>query len=104
LAEAYQNIGCRAQKIMAFERPSGRYVRIRIFFELPDEVNRMYEKPEIGFFNGYTGKGKEHARVEHGDWRSFSLARGQELAQLFPDTSPSKQNYPENYGQRTSGI
>lgn len=97
LAEAYQNIGFVAIKNhgLSQDLQNRLYGSIKDFFSLPDEVKSKYEKPEIGFQRGYTGKGKEHAKGRNtGDLKEFYHV-GQELAGI-PDSDPIKAEYPEN--------
>jgi isopenicillin N synthase-like dioxygenase len=97
LAEAYQNIGFVAIKNHGLSKDlqDRLYGSIKEFFSLPDQVKLRYEKPEIGFQRGYTGKGKEHAKGRNtGDLKEFYHV-GQELVTI-PDTDPIKAEYPEN--------
>jgi isopenicillin N synthase-like dioxygenase len=97
LGDAYQNIGFVAIKGHGLnqELQEKLYTTIKQFFSLPDDVKAMYEKPEIGFQRGYTGKGKEHAKGRNtGDLKEFYHV-GQELANI-PDSDPIKAEYPEN--------
>jgi isopenicillin N synthase-like dioxygenase len=97
LGEAYQNIGFVAIKNHGLSRElqDRLYQSIKSFFALPDSVKSTYEKPEIGFQRGYTGKGKEHAKGRNtGDLKEFYHV-GQEL-DLIPDSDPAKSEYPGN--------
>ncbi len=97
LAEAYQNIGFVAIKNhgLSQDLQDRLYGSIKDFFSLPDEIKAKYEKPEIGFQRGYTGKGKEHAKGRNtGDLKEFYHV-GQELSRI-PDSDPIKKEYPEN--------
>ncbi|WP_075349052.1 isopenicillin N synthase family dioxygenase [Algoriphagus marinus] len=97
LAEAYQNIGFVAIKNhgLSQDLQDRLYGSIKDFFSLPDEIKAKYEKPEIGFQRGYTGKGKEHAKGRNtGDLKEFYHV-GQELSNI-PDSDPIKVEYPEN--------
>ncbi len=97
LAEAYQNIGFVAIKNhgLSKELQDRLYGSIKDFFSLADEVKGKYEKPEIGFQRGYTGKGKEHAKGRNtGDLKEFYHV-GQELSNI-PDLDPIKSEYPAN--------
>jgi isopenicillin N synthase-like dioxygenase len=97
LGEAYQNIGFVAIKNHGLSKDlqDRLYHAIKTFFSLPDEVKKHYEKPEIGYQRGYTGKGKEHAKGRNtGDLKEFYHV-GQELS-LIPDSDPVKAEYPEN--------
>ncbi|MBN3521489.1 isopenicillin N synthase family oxygenase [Algoriphagus lutimaris] len=97
LGDAYQNIGFVAIKNhgLSQELQDRLYQSIQSFFALPDEVKGKYEKPEIGFQRGYTGKGKEHAKGRNtGDLKEFYHV-GQELSNI-PDSDPLKSEYPAN--------
>src|SRR5690554_6934950 len=97
LGEAYNNIGFVAIKNHGLnqELQDKLYAVIRRFFSLPEEVKVNYERPEIGFQRGYTGKGKEHAKGrDTGDLKEFFHV-GQELEDI-PDSDPFKTQYPAN--------
>ncbi|TDQ13750.1 isopenicillin N synthase-like dioxygenase [Algoriphagus boseongensis] len=97
LGEAYQNIGFVAIKNHGLNQDlqDRLYASIKAFFALPDDIKSKYEKPEIGYQRGYTGKGKEHAKGRNtGDLKEFYHV-GQELS-LIPDSDPIKKEYPEN--------
>ncbi len=97
LGDAYQNIGFVAIKNHGLSKDlqDRLYNSIKSFFSLPDEIKMAYEKPEIGFQRGYTGKGKEHAKGRNtGDLKEFYHV-GQELY-FIPDSDPIKSEYPEN--------
>lgn len=97
LGEAYQNIGFVAIKNhgLSQDLQDRLYQSIKDFFALPDEVKAQYQKPEIGYQRGYTGKGKEHAKGRNtGDLKEFYHV-GQEL-EAIPDEDPVKGEYPAN--------
>ena len=97
LGEAYQNIGFVAIKNhgLSQDLQDRLYQSIKDFFALPDEVKTQYQKPEIGYQRGYTGKGKEHAKGRNtGDLKEF-YHLGQEL-EAIPDADPVKGEYPAN--------
>jgi isopenicillin N synthase-like dioxygenase len=97
LGEAYQNIGFVAIKNHGLSKDlqDRLYASIATFFALPDAIKAQYEKPEIGFQRGYTGKGKEHAKGRNtGDLKEFYHV-GQDHA-FIPDNDPIKSEYPEN--------
>jgi isopenicillin N synthase-like dioxygenase len=97
LGEAYQNIGFVAIKNHGLSKDlqDRLYNSIKAFFALPDETKIKYEKPEIGYQRGYTGKGKEHAKGRNtGDLKEFYHV-GQELS-FIPDSDSVKNEYPEN--------
>ncbi len=97
LGEAYQNIGFVAIKNHGLSQnlQERLYGSIKSFFELPDSIKSQYEKPEIGFQRGYTGKGKEHAKGRNtGDLKEFYHV-GQEL-EFIPESDPIRSEYPAN--------
>ncbi len=97
LGEAYQTIGFVAIKNHGLTKDlqDRLYGSIATFFSLPDAVKTQYEKPEIGYQRGYTGKGKEHAKGRNtGDLKEFYHV-GQDLNDI-PDSDPIKTEYPEN--------
>ncbi len=97
LGEAYENIGFVAVKNhgLSQDLQDRLYHSIKAFFSLPDDKKKRYEKPEIGYQRGYTGKGKEHAKGRNtGDLKEFYHV-GQEL-DLIPSSDPVKEEYPEN--------
>lgn len=97
LGEAYQNIGFVAIKNhgLSQDLQDRLYQSIKDFFALPDEVKTQYQRPEIGYQRGYTGKGKEHAKGRNtGDLKEFYHV-GQEL-EAIPDEDPVKGEYPAN--------
>lgn len=97
LGEAYISIGFVAIKNhgLGKELQDKLYAVIRKFFSLPDDVKAKYEKPEIGFQRGYTGKGKEHAKGRNtGDLKEFYHV-GQEL-DAISDSDETKKEYPGN--------
>ncbi|GMQ27902.1 isopenicillin N synthase family dioxygenase [Algoriphagus confluentis] len=97
LGEAYQNIGFVAIKNhgLSQDLQDRLYQSIKDFFALPDEVKTQYQKPEIGYQRGYTGKGKEHAKGRNtGDLKEFYHV-GQEL-EAIPEEDPVKGEYPAN--------
>lgn len=97
LGEAYQNIGFVAIKNHGLSKDlqDRLYSSIKAFFFLPDDIKKKYEKPEIGYQRGYTGKGKEHAKGRNtGDLKEFFHV-GQPL-EFIPDSDTVKGEYPEN--------
>lgn len=97
LSEAYENIGFVAIKNHGLNQDlqDQLYASIKEFFALPDDIKSNYERPEIGFQRGYTGKGKEHAKGRNtGDLKEFYHV-GQDLGSI-PDEDPVKKEYPEN--------
>ncbi|WP_200974884.1 isopenicillin N synthase family oxygenase [Echinicola sp. 20G] len=97
LGDAYQNIGFVAIKNhgLTQELQDKLYATIKEFFFLDDSIKNQYERPEIGYQRGYTGKGKEHAKGRNtGDLKEFYHV-GQDLSGI-PDTDPLKKDYPPN--------
>jgi len=97
LGEAYQNIGFVAIKNhgLTQELQDKLYASIKEFFSLEDSIKSQYEKPEIGYQRGYTGKGKEHAKGRNtGDLKEFYHV-GQDLDHI-PEEDPIKAYYPPN--------
>jgi len=97
LGQAYNNIGFVAIKNHGLSKDlqDRLYSTIKEFFALEDSVKSKYERPEIGYQRGYTGKGKEHAKGRNtGDLKEFYHV-GQELSDI-PDSDDIKQEYPEN--------
>ncbi|MFO7823094.1 MAG: isopenicillin N synthase family oxygenase [Cyclobacterium sp.] len=97
LGDAYENIGFVAIKNHGLHQAmqDELYAAIKKFFSLPDEVKSKYEKPEIGFQRGYTGKGKEHAKGRNtGDLKEFYHV-GQPM-DLIPNDDIVKEDYPHN--------
>jgi isopenicillin N synthase-like dioxygenase len=97
LGQAYNNIGFVAIKNHGLnkELQDKLYQSIKDFFTLSDDIKAKYERPEIGYQRGYTGKGKEHAKGRNtGDLKEFYHV-GQELSDI-PDTDPIKKEYPAN--------
>jgi len=97
LGEAYQNIGFVAIKNHGLDQAlqDSLYQTIQDFFALDDATKARYEKPDLGFQRGYTGKGKEHAKGRNtGDLKEFYHV-GQDLAQI-EEADPIKKDYPAN--------
>ncbi|UCS94274.1 isopenicillin N synthase family oxygenase [Echinicola marina] len=97
LGDAYQNIGFVAIKNhgLTDELQDKLYKSIKDFFALDDSTKSQYERPEIGYQRGYTGKGKEHAKGRNtGDLKEFYHV-GQDLSHI-PDNDPLKKDYPPN--------
>ncbi|WP_073096787.1 isopenicillin N synthase family dioxygenase [Cyclobacterium lianum] len=97
LGDAYENIGFVAIRNHGLKQAmqDELYAAIQKFFSLPDEVKAKYEKPEIGFQRGYTGKGKEHAKGRNtGDLKEFYHV-GQPM-DLIPNDDTVIEDYPQN--------
>jgi len=97
LGQAYNNIGFVAIKNHGLDRnlQDNLYQSIKDFFTLSDAIKTKYERPEIGYQRGYTGKGKEHAKGRNtGDLKEFYHV-GQELSDI-PESDPIKKEYPAN--------
>lgn len=94
LGEAYERIGFVALKnhLMTDETTKELYAQVKAFFELPEDVKRKYEDPEIAGQRGYVSFGKEHAKDSNaGDLKEF-WHFGQEVT----DGDPIKSEYPDN--------
>lgn len=106
LGDAYQNIGFVAIKNhgLSQELQDQLYEDIKRFFSLSDAQKSAYERPEIGYQRGYTGKGKEHAKGRNtGDLKEFYHI-GQDL-DAIPDSDPVKSEYPANvWPHETEGF
>ncbi|QDH78790.1 isopenicillin N synthase family oxygenase [Echinicola soli] len=97
LGDAYENIGFVAIKNHGLTQAlqDKLYASIKAFFAQEDTIKSKYERPEIGYQRGYTGKGKEHAKGRNtGDLKEFYHV-GQELSKI-PDSDPLKKDYPPN--------
>ncbi|WP_143962544.1 isopenicillin N synthase family dioxygenase [Litoribacter populi] len=97
LGQAYNNIGFAAIKNhgLSQELQDKLYATIKKFFALEDGLKSQYERPEIGYQRGYTGKGKEHAKGRNtGDLKEFYHV-GQDLNDI-PESDSIKSEYPEN--------
>lgn len=97
LGQAYNSIGFAAIKNHGLnEDLQGKlYDIIKRYFALGDAIKVKYEKPEIGYQRGYTGKGKEHAKGRNtGDLKEFFHV-GQDRAGI-PDSDSIKAEYPDN--------
>ncbi|WP_114748071.1 isopenicillin N synthase family dioxygenase [Pleomorphovibrio marinus] len=97
LGDAYQNIGFVAIKNhgLSQELCDKLYDVIKEFFSLDDSIKSKYERPDIGYQRGYTGKGKEHAKGRNtGDLKEFYHV-GQDLDGISSDDTV-KENYPPN--------
>ncbi len=102
LGQAYNNIGFVAIKnhFLTDQMQEEIYRDIKLFFALPDEVKKKYERSDLAGQRGYTGKGKEHAKGRNtGDLKEFYHV-GQDLtaeelreedypANVWPDEVPS---------------
>jgi isopenicillin N synthase-like dioxygenase len=68
------------------------YVEVKKFFDLPDQVKRKYEKPELAGQRGYTSKGKEKAK----DAKVPDLKEFWQRGQTVTDGDLVKEEYPDN--------
>lgn len=94
LGEAYERIGFVALKnhLMSDETTEELYAQVKAFFDLPKDVKRKYEDPDIAGQRGYVSFGKEHAKDSSaGDLKEF-WHFGQEVT----DGDPIKSEYPDN--------
>ena len=94
IGKAYEEIGFVALKghFLDDALVDELYAEVRHFFDLPLEVKKNYEIPEIGGQRGYVSFGKEHAKGRSaGDLKEF-WHFGQQLA----ENSNYKTAYPEN--------
>jgi len=94
LGSAYNQIGFVAIKNHGLSDllTEKLYGNVKKFFDLPEEVKRRYEIPEIAGQRGYIGKGKEHAKGSAtGDLKEFW-----HTGQMVVDGDPIKAEYPEN--------
>ena len=94
IGKAYEEIGFVALKghFLDDALVDELYAEVRHFFNLPLEVKKNYEIPEIGGQRGYVSFGKEHAKGRSaGDLKEF-WHFGQQLA----ENSNYKTAYPEN--------
>lgn len=94
LGQAYQQIGFVAvhNHFLMDDLSSKLYEVVKAFFNLPDEVKRKYEVPQLAGQRGYISKGKEHAKGRNtGDLKEFYHI-GQEVL----DGDVIKNEYPEN--------
>ena len=74
LGEAYTNIGFVSIRNhgLSDELTEKLYKSVEVFFMLPDEVKKKYEKPELAGQRGYISKGKEKAKGRNtGDLKEF---------------------------------
>lgn len=74
LGSAFENIGFVSLKNHFLEEKliTDLYREVTSFFELPTQVKKKYEKPELGGQRGYVSFGKEHAKGQSkGDLKEF---------------------------------
>jgi isopenicillin N synthase-like dioxygenase len=68
------------------------YQTSKAFFNLPEDVKRQYEIPELAGQRGYTSFGKEHAKQSKvADLKEFF-----QIGQEVPAGHPRKTEYPDN--------
>jgi len=94
LGNAYQNIGFVAIKNhgLSDKLIDQLYSVIKDFFELPEEVKRKYDLPELAGQRGYMSKGKERAKGK----KSADLKEFYHIGQTVTDNDPINEEYPEN--------
>lgn len=94
LGKAYEEIGFVSLKnhFLDDKLVEDLYREVKDFFDLPTDIKKKYEKPELGGQRGYVSFGKEHAKGKtKGDLKEF-WHFGQE-----PDSEEfAKEEYPEN--------
>jgi len=94
LGNAYEEIGFVA--VRNHQVPDDLIDRMydmnKRFFELPEEVKKMYEISELAGQRGYTSFGKEHAKgMTEGDLKEFW-----HFGQFVEDDEKRKAEYPDN--------
>ena len=94
LGKAYEEVGFVAVKNHGIPQAliNDLYKYVQAFFNLPSEVKKSYEKPELAGQRGYTSFGKEHAKgFDAPDLKEFfqygQTVEGEELP---------KDHYPPN--------
>jgi isopenicillin N synthase-like dioxygenase len=94
LGEAYNNIGFVAIKnhYLSDDLQAKLYDVVKRLFNLPDDVKKKYEDPEIAGQRGYIGKGKEKAKGHS----TPDLKEFYHVGQFVPEGHPLKQEYPDN--------
>lgn len=103
LGRAYENIGFVAIKNhgLSDDLTKKLYASIQQFFQLPEEVKKKYEKPELFGQRGYISKGKERAKGRNtGDLKEFFHVGQPEQrmqpdypANIWPDEAPDMKKY-----------
>lgn len=91
LGEAYERIGFVAIKNhgLSDALTEKLYKAVQDFFNLPDDIKKKYEQPELMGQRGYVSKGKERAKGRNtGDLKEFYHI-GQPESRMRP-------NYPDN--------
>ncbi len=68
------------------------YQHIQAVFQLPVEIKRQYEKPELAGQRGYTSAGKETAKGA----KAADLKEFWQIGQEVTDGDPVKEEYPDN--------
>ncbi|MBV6643846.1 MAG: isopenicillin N synthase family oxygenase [Cyclobacteriaceae bacterium] len=91
LGEAYNSIGFVAIKNhgLTDELTHNLYKVVHAFFQLPEEVKKKYEKPELFGQRGYISKGKEKAKGR-------SVGDLKEFYHVGQPTNNKLDDYPEN--------
>ncbi len=94
IGDAYETIGFVALKghFLNDTLVGNLYVQIKKFFELPVEIKRKYEIPEIGGQRGYVSFGKESAKgKKEGDLKEFW-----HFGQYVENNPQLEKEYPAN--------
>ncbi len=98
LGHAYHHIGFVAIKNhgLTEELTQNLYRAVEAFFALNEDVKKKYERPDLNFQRGYTGRGKEHAKGRTtGDLKEFF-----QIGQPVDPQDPVLSQYPPNVWPR----
>lgn len=68
------------------------YKTVKAFFDLPEDIKRKYEFPELAGQRGYTAKGREKAK----DSKTPDLKEFWQRGQTIIDEEYSKADFPDN--------
>lgn len=94
LGKAYEDIGFVAVRNHLIDEATVEklYKEVKAFFDLPEDIKKKYEDPNIAGQRGYTSFGKEHAKGSNaGDLKEF-WHFGQEVI----GDDPIRSEYPNN--------
>lgn len=94
LGNAFEEIGfvIVANHVFPASLRKDLYEAFKLFFALPEEVKRKYERPDLAGQRGYTSKNKEHAK----DRDVPDLKEFYQIGQEIEEDHPLKQIYPPN--------
>jgi isopenicillin N synthase-like dioxygenase len=94
LGTAFEDVGFVSVKNhgVATELIDKYYELVKTFFELPTDVKKSYEVPELAGQRGYTSFGKETAK----GYDAPDLKEFWQLGQTVEDNDKVKETYPEN--------